>query len=599
MTGTEVRDLTSRVQASVRVSGLDEGSAELTWGQRFVWEIVRSLEPVNHYLNLGFRVHLPTDVTSEQVLEALETLVRRHDTLRTRFPLGSDGEPRQWCDSSGELPVEICETEPGNVRRLAEQEEQRLWRQSFRNEDEWPLRTSLVVARGRPRQIVFVFSHLAVDGWGCVVFRREFLELLRGARTEPTLAGWQPRQRAAFEASAQGRKANDLALAYWRRMLESMPQSTFPTLREAGERPLFPGVGLHSTALAAAAQAVAARHRVGPAAVLLGVLSTLLGIRTGTEAVPLVLATGNRFTSVDVGSVGTFYQIAPMAVRLDPGSLAGTIRNAHRASTLASLRGQCDPRDVARLQETVRHQRGVDIDLSSTVNVVPEPGGAALPPTTFDVAELRRLSATTALSDLDGRDSEQLKLYVHVKSLRSRAVIEVFSDSRYLASADARRVLAGLELVLIELLEVGDLGLDRVSELVRLTPLAGPANRAVVDNCRIDLDEVRDLLNDLPATVAAEVFVEQVGDGPARLVGYVAVAEPTTPERLHAALLGRLHGNLTMTPQYYVICRSAPARTGSRAEWDRQPVLLQGTGRAGEQSSGPTAAPPVDTLPEA
>jgi hypothetical protein len=443
---------------------------QLTWGQRFVWDILESLAPANHYINLRFRVHLPTDATLDGVRDALHALVRSHESLRTRFLLGADGEPRQRADPAGDLPVEVRETEPGLVRRLAEQEVERLWREPFRHDAEWPIRVSVVVAGGRPRQVVLVFSHLAVDAWGCAVLRREFLDLVRDKSAEPSLAGWQPRDRAAFEASAPGRKASDLSLAYWRRVLETVPQTAFPTLRETGETPLFPGVGLHSVALAAAAQALATRHRVGPAAVLLAALSTVVGIRTGTDVVLLLLATGNRFTPVDAASVGTFYQAAPALIRLDTGSLAGTIRNAHQASTMAALRGQSDPREVARLLDTVKTRRGLDIDLQSTVNVVPEPGGVRMPPAVHDVAALRLMTASTLVSDLEGRDNEKLKLYVHVKALRSRAVIELFCDSRYLTASDARKVLAGLELVLIEMLDAGDLSIDRVADLVGIAP---------------------------------------------------------------------------------------------------------------------------------
>ncbi|MCW6004189.1 hypothetical protein K1W54_06285 [Micromonospora sp. CPCC 205371] len=556
--------------------------SELTWGQRFVWEILESLAPANHYISLRFRVHLPSDATLDGVRDALHTLVRRHESLRTRFPVAADGEPRQRVDPADLPPIEVRETEPGRVRRLAEREEERLWREPFRHDAEWPLRVSVVAAGGRPRQVVFVFSHLAVDAWGCAVLRKEFLDLLRDGAATPAQAGWQPRDRAAFEASVEGRKAGDLSLAHWRRVLETAPPTAFPTLREAGETPLFPGVGVHSVALAAAAQALAARHRVGPAAVLLAALSTVVGIRTGTDAVPLLLATGNRFTPVDAASVGTFYQAAPALIRLDTGSLAGTVRNAHKASTAAYLRGQGDPRDVARLLASVRHRRGVDFELQSTVNVVPEPGSVRMPPAVHDVAALREMTASTLVSDLEGRDNERLKLYAHVKALRSRAVIELFCDSRYLTASGARKVLAGLELVLIEMLDTGDLSLERVADLVGIAPLGRPPGCALVDNCWVDVDAVRALVAGLPDAVASQVFVDSPHGGPDRLVAYVVAARPSTPEGLHAAVVDRLDGHLTMAPQWYVVCRDAPARPESRTEWERQPVLAQGSGRAGE-----------------
>lgn len=595
-----------RRQLSLELAGLDGGDAELTWGQRFVWDILQSLAPDNHYISLRLRVYLPTDATRERVLGALRALLRRHEVLRTRFVTGEDGEPVQRCDGAGALPVDVVETVPGRVRRVAEEEERRLWHEPFRHADQWPLRVSLVVADGRPRQVVFVFSHLTVDAWGLTVLRAEFLGLLRGgSAAQAAAAGWQSRARAAYERSEPARRANDAALAYWRRILETTPQTAFPNLPEPGGTPLFPGVGLQSVALAAAAQAVATRLRVSPSAALLGALAAVVGVRTGTDVVPLCLAAGNRFTPDDNASVGTFYQVAPALVRLDAGSLAATVRAAHQASALAYLRGQSDPRDVERLLARVAAQRGVRLGMLSTVNVAPE-GGTAGPPPAYSAADLRALTASTVVSDLEGRDKEQLKIYFHVKALRSRAVIELFSDSRCLDAASARALLAGLETVLIELFVAGDLPLDRVAGLVGITPLGVPEQCAVVDNCRVDLAAVRALLTALPGTAAAEVFVEGGGDaggegagaagdadgGPARLVAYVVTTRPTTPEQLHTVLLSRLDGNLTMTPHRYVLCSDAPARPGSRAAWERQAVLVQGTGRG---DGLPAASRPTPT----
>ncbi|NUS13174.1 MAG: hypothetical protein HOY69_17530, partial [Streptomyces sp.] len=330
---------------------------------------------------------------------------------------------------------------------------------------------------------------------------------------------------------------------------------------------------------------------VSPAAALLGALSALLGARTGTDRVPLFLAAGNRFTASDTASVGTFYQGAPAVVRLDADSLARTVRNAHQASSLAYLRGRSDPRDVGRLLAAAERERGVSLGMLSTVNVAPEPGAAG-PPQDLSAAELRALTAATLVSDLEGRDKEQLKLYFHVKALRSRAVVELFSDSRYLDAATSRKVLGGLEVVLIELFEAGDLDLARAAALAGVTPLAEPEHGAEIDNCRIDVDAVGALLAGLPETAASQVFVERTDDLQARLVAYLAARQPVTPEQLHTALLGRLDGTLTMTPHWYVVCRDAPTRPDSRAGWEAQAVLLQGSGRTG---GAPAAGPAPST----
>ncbi|MFI0720741.1 condensation domain-containing protein [Streptomyces sp. NPDC021224] len=596
-----------REPVALEFTGLDGGTAELTWGQRFVWDILAALAPHNHFISLRLRVHLPPDATRERVLGALHALVRRHEVLRTRFPTGPDGEPRQECDGHGALTVEFTGTTPGRVRRTAEQDEDRLWHEPFRHAREWPLRASVVTAGGRPRQVVLVVSHLAADAWGLTALRADFLALLRGGETERTPPpGVQSRARAAYEASEPGRRAGEASLAYWRRALETAPQTVFPNLPEPGESPLFPGVGLRSVALAAAAQAVAGRLRVSPSAALLGALAAVLAVRTGTRTVPLALATGNRFTPADAASVGTYYQVAPVLLPVDAGSLAATVRAAHRASSLAYLRGNSDPREVARLTAAERIRRGAALGTLSTVNIAPE-AGPALPPAARSAAELRELAADTVLTDLEGRDEEQLKIYFHVKALRSRAVVELFTDSRYLDAATARALLAGLETVLTELFEAGDLDLGRVARLTGVTPLRQPADAAVADHCRISPQAVEALLAALPGTSAARVLTEPVpaagpvagGGGGVRLVGYLATEGPTTPEQVHAAVLDRLDGALTLAPHHYVLCRDAPARPESRAAWERVPVVLQGSGRPGDPPAAAGPTPTTDASPGA
>lgn len=598
---------------SLEFADLDGGVGDLTWGQRFVWDILQALAPANHYINVRLRVHLPTTATVEGVLEALRALIREQEILRTRFPVDEDGEPHQHCDQAGELRVTLCQAGPGEVRALADAEEERLWHEPFQHDDEWPLRVSVIVSDDRPRQVVFVFSHLAVDAWGCGVLRARFLDLLRTSGGAPALAptpapaGWQSRARAEFERTAPALEANARTLAYWRRFLDTTAQTAFPVSPEPGESPLFPGVGLHSVALAAAVQAFAARLRVGPASVLLGTIGAIIGIRTGTGSVPLLLASGNRFTAADAASVGTFYQAAPALIPLDAASLADTIRTADKVSKLAYLRGQGDPRDVARLLEDANTRRGVAIDLATTVNVVPEPPlSTAAAPAPPSVPELRKLTTTTRLSELEGRDSEQLKLYLHAKALRARAVIELFCDSRYLDSATARAVLSGLELVLIEAIEAGDVDFGRIAEIVGMTTLARPENSLLLDNCWIDLEAVRRLLLEIPGTTAAQVFVSEAGTGGetgdggpggAELVAYVVTEQPTTPEHLRDLLFRKLDGNLTMAPHRYVLCRQAPDRPESRAAWERQAVLGQGGGRPAEPSAEPSAGPSADSDP--
>jgi hypothetical protein len=575
--------MSSKYQVSLTFSGATEGVGELTWGQRFVWGILQSLAPANHYVNLFFPTELDGNTSVGRVISALQTLVCRHESLRTRYRVGADGEPLQQVHGNGTLSLDVCEAEPGHERDLVEQEADMLWRMPFDDEGEWPLRVCVITVDGRPRHVVFVISHLAMDGWGFQVFHDEFRALLAlaGSDNAATSAApaWQPRARAKFESTPMGRRCSERSLGYWRTTLQAAPQTAFPALPEAGETPQFPGFVIDSTALAAAAHMVAARHQVSAATVVLAAAATIIGVRSGTDAVPLMLAASNRLSEEDRVSVGTAYHVAPVVLRIDAGSLAETIRQTHRSSMLAYARAQCDSRDAGRLLDSVNHDRGVAIELSTTVNIVPATSPPALPADGFGRAELARMAEATRVLPREGRENENIKVYLHVQDLSSQAVVELFCDSRYLSSGYAHKVLVGLERTLVEMAVAGDVDVSRITELTGVVPLKRSDDFIFVDNCWIDLAKVQELVLGLPDHVASNVFLVTSADGRTELAAFVVTRQPATPQTLHADLMTRLTLGVTMTPHRYVICQAAPDRPDDRAAWERQRVLAEGTGR--------------------
>ncbi|HLK02308.1 MAG TPA: hypothetical protein VKU39_20695, partial [Streptosporangiaceae bacterium] len=122
----------------------------------------------------------------------------------------------------------------------------------------------------------------------------------------------------------------------------------------------------------------------------------------------------------------------------------------------------------------------------------------------------------------------------------------------------------------------GDVPASKMAGLIGLEPLAGAADRILVDHCWVDVADVQRLVDDAVAPAVAHVFASASGRP---LVACLAATDAVhTPEQAHTSCMAVLAQHPTaITPRYYVICRTAPADPADPAAWPAP--LAAGTGR--------------------
>src|SRR5579859_2116364 len=161
-----------------------------SFAQRRLW-FLDQLEPGTAAYNLprAFRVLGPLDI--EILRRALDTIIRRHASLRTVFD-SVHGEPRQVVlpGSSLDLPLVDLTNIPGidpetEALRIVSEEGKKPF-----DLGEGPLLRSLVIRLGPDRHIVLlVMHHIITDGWSISILFREvtscYAEFARGK--EPDL----------------------------------------------------------------------------------------------------------------------------------------------------------------------------------------------------------------------------------------------------------------------------------------------------------------------------------------------------------------------------------------------------------------------------
>jgi hypothetical protein len=298
----------------------------LSHNQEGLW-FVDQLHPNQANYSIPASVWLRGRLDAGALRRSLSEIVRRHEALRTVFPVDPDGQPRQVVRPPEPLPLPLTDLSdrPQAEReqealRLATEEAQR----PFDLERGPLVRGSLIRCAEEEHVLLFNVHHIVCDGWSMGVFTRE-LDALYGAfledRPSPLpelplqcadLALWEREWLAAGELQRR--------LEYWRSRLANRPALQLPSDRPRG------GVqsmrGLHhplrlSAALSDELRRLARREGVTLYTLLHAAFAVLVAHDSGQQEVVLGAGIANRYRKEMEPLIGYFVTLLP--VRSDLG----------------------------------------------------------------------------------------------------------------------------------------------------------------------------------------------------------------------------------------------------------------------------------------
>ena len=194
----------------------------LSFAQERLW-VLDQLEPANVAYNMpiAFRLNGPLKVSALE--RSLNTIINRHEVLRTRFTLVK-GMPVQTIAPLQNISLSVTDHVPAEVRTLASEEAC----QPFDLADGPLLRASLLRLGSQEHVLLLTMHHIVSDGWSMGIFVRELSACYNAyaAELEPQLpelpiqygdyAVWQRKW-------LQGEVLED-QLQYWREQLLGAPQ---------------------------------------------------------------------------------------------------------------------------------------------------------------------------------------------------------------------------------------------------------------------------------------------------------------------------------------------------------------------------------------
>ena len=334
----------------------------LSFAQERMW-FLDQLQGQDAAYTIPAAVRLHGDLDSEALRRGLDTLVARHESLRTTFT-ADEGRPWQVIAPPGEGTVDFetldltGEATDDALRRALVVELQRPFDLA-----RGPLFRARLVALGSEEHVLFLALHHSIaDGWSMGVVVAELAELY-AAETEGRSPGLEPLavQYADFAAAQRNWLADEeggLArqVAFWREQLADVPVLDLPadgppTASSRGARHLH---GLPDD-LAAAVRRLGERHGASPFMALGAALSVLLHRLTGAFDLTLGYPIAGRRHGESEGLIGVFLNTLVLRVDLSGEPTFEHVLHRVRRAALEAYAHQDVP--FEKLLEELRPER--------------------------------------------------------------------------------------------------------------------------------------------------------------------------------------------------------------------------------------------------
>ncbi|WP_304511256.1 non-ribosomal peptide synthetase [Desulfopila sp. IMCC35008] len=327
------------------------GGLPLSFAQQRLWFLDR-LVPGNPFYNCPAALRLQGRIKRQQLKKVFHELIRRHETLRTRF-LEQDGHPLQQIDSPQPLPLvfhDLSSLEPEErleqARILAREEAAR----PFDLSNGFLIRAVLIRLADEDHLLLLTLHHIISDGWSLGVLHREMTLLYQafaGNRPSPLqdlpvqyidFAVWQRSWLSGARYSEQ--------LEYWRQQLHHLTELELPTDRPRPKRLSYRGETMKvclPARLLCSLEEVSSRHGSTLYMTLLAAFMTLLSRFTGQQDIVVGSPIANRNNSAIEDLIGFFVNTLVLRGDLSGDPLFSELLAQVRQTALAAFAHQDIP----------------------------------------------------------------------------------------------------------------------------------------------------------------------------------------------------------------------------------------------------------------
>ncbi|HEV8713701.1 MAG TPA: condensation domain-containing protein, partial [Candidatus Binatia bacterium] len=289
-------------------------SAPLSFAQERLW-FLDQMEPGSPAYNRPANFRLVGRLNARALKLSLSEIVRRHETLRTRFVVES-GKPVQVISPAWALTLSLVDLYeyPAPEREIRAQALAAEEAQLPFDLGQGPLMRSTLLRLGEEDHILLLtIHHIAFDGWSLSVLARELVALYQAfCAGYPQLLPELPIQYADYAHWQRQWLQGDVLqtqLAYWKRQVVGVPVLDLPTDRPRPPVQTFRGARqplVLSGRLTEELKLLSRREGVTPFMSLLTAFTTLLYGYTGQDDIAVGTFIINRNRAETEGLIGFF-----------------------------------------------------------------------------------------------------------------------------------------------------------------------------------------------------------------------------------------------------------------------------------------------------
>ncbi len=319
------------INSATVIPNRKSSNAPLSFAQERLLFIERLEQGTDAY-HLPTLLELDPSVDTCRLKEAIDIVVERHQILRTVFSTDSTGADYQHVTSKSCFTNEFNAADNDDIYALITP----VIEKPFDFENECPLRVCFV-SQSDKTYLLFVFHHIAVDGWSTDIFMSEvsaiYSALLRGQ--SPTLAdlGIQYADYAAWQRDTLDETAINQQVSYWKKQIDGADTLSLITdhnrpqnIDYRGENVLFELDEVLSSSLRELAQSCDTTLYT----VLLAGFANMLKTLSGQSDFIIGTPSDNRENAQLHNLIGFFVNTLPLRICVDPeASSESLIKDLH------------------------------------------------------------------------------------------------------------------------------------------------------------------------------------------------------------------------------------------------------------------------------
>jgi amino acid adenylation domain-containing protein len=356
---------TKKAKSSIENANRDQ-VLPLSWAQQQLWFISQLGEEASRAYHLPVIFRLKGDLDADALNNAFETLLARHEVLRTNIRTDKEGEPYQFIH-----PQSRCQIEPHPLpEKLNSTQKQSVYQSLIETIVSAPfdlatdnlIRAALIKHEERDHSLVLVLHHIVADAWSMGILTKELSSLYAaycaGQKSPLGELTLQYADYALWQRNWLQGDVLDKETTYWREKLQGVSFLELPTDRPRPPIQSYRGARLAleiDPDLSQRLKALGQQHGCTLFMTLLAVFNVLLHRYTHQTDICVGTPIANRLQSDLEPLVGFFVNTLALRVVIDGQKSFEELLKQVKAVTLSAYEHQSMP--FERVVNAVKPER--------------------------------------------------------------------------------------------------------------------------------------------------------------------------------------------------------------------------------------------------